>query len=181
MIPLLDHMVSEMETRFGETHEQIVKLLALTPSVAALPNYSSNSIQELAQVYSADLPSASLLPTEYRRWKAKWTQVPEEDRISSLRPALPACDEDSYPNIQVLLRIACTLPVTVCENERSNSQIKLLKTYVRSTMSEDRLSGLAMMKIHRNKQLNMDTLVNKFTTQHPRRMLLTYVMTELLF
>ena len=64
-----------MEARFGETHGQIVKLLALTPSVAALPNYhSSNSIHELSKVYNADLPSAFLLHTEYRRWKAKWFQ-----------------------------------------------------------------------------------------------------------
>lgn len=161
-----------METRFGETHKNIVKLLALTPSVAALPSYSSGSIQELSQIYSTDLPLPPLLSTEYRRWKNKWAEIPKEDRVNSLREALLTCDEDSFPNIKVLLTIACTLPVTVCENERSNSQIKLLKNYLRSTMSEERLSGLAMMKIHRNKQLNMDSLVHLFALQHPRRMLL---------
>ena len=47
--------------------------------------------------------------------------------MKSLQEALPACDEDSFPNIKLLLTIACTLPVTVYENELSNSQIKLLK------------------------------------------------------
>ena len=72
---------------------------------------------------------------------------------------LPA---DSFPNIMVLLTIACTLPVTVCEKEHSNSQIKLLKNYLRSTMSEERLTGLAMTKIHRDKPIDMDSLVQLF-------------------
>ena len=87
---------------------------------------------------------------------------------------------DTFPNINVLLKIACTLPVTICENERANSQIKLLKTYLRSTMSEDRLSSLAMMKIHRKKvkELDLDILVQQFANMHPRRMLLPCVLSD---
>ena len=56
--------------------------------------------------------------------------------MKSLQEALPSSDEDSFPNTKVLLTIACTLTVTVCENEHSNSQIKLLKNYHHSTMPE---------------------------------------------
>ena len=63
--------------------------------------------------------------------------MPESNRPDTLHKALVECDEDCFPNIKVLLSIACTLPVTVCENERSNSQMKLLKTYLRTTMSEE--------------------------------------------
>ena len=89
-------------------------------------------------------------------------------------------DGDSFPNIKQLLLIACTLPATVCENERCNSQLKLLTTYLRSTMSEDRLSGLAMMKIHHQKakELDLDKVVALFANQHPRRMLLPNMLSE---
>ena len=49
----------------------------------------------------------------------KWADIPKEDRVKSLQEALPACDEDSFSNIKVLLTIACTLPVTVL---RMNAQ-----------------------------------------------------------
>ena len=38
-----------------------------------------------------------------------------------------------YPNIHCLLRIFCTLPVTTAECERSVSEIRRLKSYMRSS------------------------------------------------
>ena len=72
------------------------------------------------------------------------------------------------------------MPITTCENEMSNSQLKLLKTYLRSTISEERLSALALMKIHREKILNLDidALVTTFANMHPRRMLLQCVLVD---
>lgn len=49
-----------------------------------------------------------------------------------------------YPNMWVALRIAVTTPVTVASAERSFSKLKLIKTYLRSTMSQERLNGLAI-------------------------------------
>ena len=53
---------------------------------------------------------------------------------STIIIALHQCHEDSFPNIRTLLLIACTLPMTTCENERANSQLKLLKACLRSTI-----------------------------------------------
>ena len=55
-----------------------------------------------------------------------------------------------YPNLWVALRIACTFPVTVASAERSFSKLKLIKSYLRSSMAQDRLSGLAVMSIENN-------------------------------
>ena len=93
-----------------------------------------------------------MFPTRYRTWVRKW----KNDIVSSAVPtklvdASQACDQWTSPNIQVLLHLALTIPVTSCESERSFSQLKLLKTYRRSTMSADRLSGLALMKINGSK------------------------------
>jgi hypothetical protein len=48
---------------------------------------------------------------------------------------------DSYPNISITYRILYIVPVTVASAERSFSKLKLLKNYLRSTMSQDRLNG----------------------------------------
>jgi hypothetical protein len=49
------------------------------------------------------------------------------------------CAEAFYPNIKVSLKIFATVPVTTATTERTFSVLKLLKTYLRSTLSEARL------------------------------------------
>ena len=100
----------------------------------------------VGELYKADLPSPHLLSTEFRRRKGKYSSASLDHRPNTLEGALQFCDKEDFPNIFILLVIACTLPVTTCETERSNTQLKLLKTYFRTTMTEKRLSSL--IKIH---------------------------------
>ena len=79
-----------------------------------------------------------------------------------------ACPEAFYPNIKVLLKIFATLPVTTATTERSFSVLKLLKTYLRSTMSETRLNGLAMMYIYRDVPVDIDAVIDEFAKSNRR-------------
>ena len=72
------------------------------------------------------------------------------DAPDDLGDSLKACDRADYPNLKILLHTALTLPVTSCDSERSFSQLKLIKTDHRSTMSTDRLTGLALMALDVN-------------------------------
>ena len=94
------------------------------------------------------------------------------------------CSLLQFPNIHALVKIALTLPITSCESERSFSQLKLIKTTRRSTMTEDGLSGLAMMKINRERcnrltsPIKMKELVDSFSQAHPRRMKLPFMLVD---
>jgi len=44
-----------------------------------------------------------------------------------------------------------TIPPTTCTIERSFSTLRRVKTWLRSTMTEQRLSGLCILSIHRQK------------------------------
>lgn len=68
--------------------------------------------------------------------------------------------------------IFLTLPVTVASAERSFSKLKLIKTYLRSTMSQFRLAALAVLSIERAraKKLNTDSIINEFARQKVRKM-----------
>jgi hypothetical protein len=63
-----------------------------------------------------------------------------------------------------------TIGVTSATAERSFSSLRRMKTYLRSTMTQDRLSNLALLYIERevSGQLrdNLDTLVVKFGEKH---------------
>ena len=50
----------------------------------------------------------------------------------------------AFPSIFISLRIYLTMPVTVASGERSFSKLKLIKTYLRSTISQERLNNLGM-------------------------------------
>ncbi|XP_034056012.1 uncharacterized protein LOC117535596 [Gymnodraco acuticeps] len=76
-----------------------------------------------------------------------------------------------YPNMWVALRIAVTIPVTVAAGERSFSKLKLIKTYLRSSMAQERLNGLALISINRevSGQISFDDTINEFAARKSRR------------
>jgi len=78
---------------------------------------------------------------------------------------------DCYPNILVAYRILLTVPVTVASAERSFSKLKLLKNYLRSPMSQERLNGLAMCCIEKDvlDNVDLDIVLNDFASRNTRR------------
>ena len=69
-----------------------------------------------------------------------------------------------------------TIGVTSCECERSNSELGLLKTYLRATMGQERLNGLALMHVHYDLHADLDEIVNMFARRHPRKMKLESIL-----
>ncbi|KAK0141003.1 Zinc finger MYM-type protein 1 [Merluccius polli] len=79
--------------------------------------------------------------------------------------------QELYPNLWIALRIAVTLPVRVASAVRSFSKLKLIKTYLRSSMAQERLSGLAIISINTEvaQQLSYDDLIDDFASRKCRR------------
>ncbi|XP_071705365.1 uncharacterized protein [Rutidosis leptorrhynchoides] len=63
---------------------------------------------------------------------------------------------DIFPNVLLAYKILLTVPVTVASAERSYSKLKLLKNYLRSTMTQERLNGLAIISIENRFLSNVD-------------------------
>ena len=95
-------------------------------------------VQSAAVTYAADLPSPELLHCEMERWKQRYMNHKAEDRPSSPAKAIKDCDRDCFPNVYILLQIACTIPVTSCECERSASALRRLNNYIRASMGQTR-------------------------------------------
>jgi len=123
------------------------------------------SFNELINKYRDDLPHLAVLYTEMFRWKMKWLQQSAEDRPSTLERALSVCDKNFFPNMHVLLKIACTLPVASCENERVNSTLANVKT---GTMGQEQLSSL-IMNVHNDMPISFDDIVDRYELVCHRR------------
>lgn len=76
-----------------------------------------------------------------------------------------------FPNLVVALRIVLTLPVSVASAERSFSKLKLIKTYLRSIMSQERLTGLALISVEHqlSSSLNYSKLIQDFAAAKVRK------------
>ena len=115
-IPFLDHITTKLRARFGPIHKTKIKLLGLIPAVDATCYFAS--IKDVGELYKTDLLSSQLLSTEINWSKIKCTATPLDTRPTTLQEALQSCDDDAFPNIYILLVIACTLSVTTCETVR---------------------------------------------------------------
>ena len=75
-------------------------------------------------------------------------------------------------NLFVSLRILLTLPVSVATAERSFSKMKLIKTYFRSTIAQDRMDGLAMLSIEQAiaKELDLEDMIKSFAIVKQERL-----------
>ena len=110
-------------------------------------------------------------------WKTYWRKYVGvfPDRISSV---LRLCKEMelTFPNIYCSLKILGTIPVTTCECERSISSLRRLKTYLRSTMGEERLNGLAALHVHNNIPVDLEKIIDNFARKHSRRMTMINIL-----
>ena len=97
-----------------------------------------------------------------------------EYKCTSIQEVLIICEKldlkNIFPLIYGCLKILGSVPVTTCECERSVSVLRLLKTYLRSTMGQDRFSSLALLYVRRDFEVDLDKVVDTFATRHARRM-----------
>lgn len=62
------------------------------------------------------------------------------------------------PYLIIVLRIFPTLPVSVACGKRSFSKLKLIKTYFRSIMTQERFEGLATLSIEQELAQTIDMM-----------------------
>jgi len=76
---------------------------------------------------------------------------------------LQNCDEDVFPLINKILKLLITLPISNSSAERTFSSLRRLKTWLRSTMCETRLTGLALLNIHRDIDIDIQKVIQRFS------------------
>ena len=79
----------------------------------------------------------------------------------------------AFPNVVKLLQVAMTICVSTAKCERTFSFLKRIKSYLRSTMSEQRLTDMAILSIERDRadSLKLDDIVDEFAKKNRRIML----------
>lgn len=75
-----------------------------------------------------------------------------------------------FPSLNKILRIFITLPVTSATAERSFSALKAIKSQLRTSMMEKRLSALACLLIHNDQSIDIEQVVENFSKKSRKLM-----------
>ena len=167
-IPFVDHLKEEMKQRFSKENRIGSSIFSLLPVNILKMKSQVQALREKLMFWEADLETPTSLLAELKEWIAHWER--NEDHPTNLLGCLGHADEDQFPNIRRLLIIGCTFPVGSSEAERSFSTFRRLKSYLRSSMSGDRLAGLALMHIHHDMDIDPHEICQEYITKHARRM-----------
>ena len=168
-IPFVDHLLSELSTRFTQLNKKAIQgLLLLPPNLTSL---TEAKILEIYEHFNEDLPEPEAFRQEVKLWKERWncclTPVPH-----SLSETLEQVNSKAYPNISTILQLLLVVPVAAATVERGNSALKYVKNELRSTMGQDRLNALILLYVHKDIALDYDAIITSFVSKRPRRMLL---------
>jgi len=166
-LPFLDYIIQALHTRFDDRLSDVMPLEGLIPSNFSF--YDDDSILKAAMIYDKDLKysDSSCLRAELHMWRCQWYN--NDDKPQSVIDTLPHCT-NLLPNIQVLLRLFATLPITSATPERTFSTLKRLKSYLRSTMTEERLNGLALANINKKENITELEIIQQFSKTSPKRL-----------
>ena len=166
-LPFIDYVIRDLKERFTGQSALAMKLSKFLPVYLASNEVSFDEVKECAALYSEVLPgSMDSLELEFEVWQHRWMEADNAPR--NVADAIDACDAEILPNMRALLQIFASLPVSSCEAERSFSVLKLLKSYLRSRMGEERLSSLALLYIHSDISINIDEVITRFAQKNRR-------------
>ncbi|XP_049816476.1 uncharacterized protein LOC126263425 [Schistocerca nitens] len=178
--PLLDFIITYLRERSSAETWDVFNLSVFSPE--SIVKISAGETEKIAESFTnrfgslldVDKGIASLmLRDEMLLWREKWNQETERQKElpTIALDILARCDNDAYPIIHKLLLVLATLPVTIASAERSFSSLRRLKSYLRTSMNERRLLGLALMHIHYQIPVDVEKLITRFSKSGRRRRL----------
>jgi hypothetical protein len=165
-VPFLDFLISELRSRFNAHADILSSLQGFLPEHT--DNVNDDHIEMCTKFYTQLLPDPTQLSSEMTVWKQKWCSVPEAVRQMSTLESFISCTGDFFPNVKTIFGILTTLPVSTATAERSLLTLKRLKTYLRNSMGDNRLSGLALFSILREINVDPSEVLERFA-KTPRR------------
>ena len=115
-----------------------------------------NELEHLKTIHVANLGQKTLLPFDLL------------NRLHTLKI------DTLFPNVVIMLRIFCTLPVTVAQAERSFSTLARVKNVLRLTMCQERLTSLGMLAVEGRlaRTIDYNSIIELFASRKARKVLL---------
>ena len=154
---VLDILVNELKCRFHQNSLAVLHELEDILNTSCNGNVKKPSNQ-LCNLYSSDIdidrlmPQLSMMPELINVFNkesgAKVKKVTTVRAICDMRNNT-SISKVMFSEMDKLLKIYLTVPVTTATAEKTFSTMRRIKTYLRSTMTQERLNHAMLLHIHR--------------------------------
>lgn len=170
---IMDSLITELKHRF----QHMDHICSVFSPILSFNNMNTDDIREkckiLIQTYSEDLtPSLESEIIHLRNiHQATFNKI--TDPLGLLNAIYLLQLENIFPEVSIALRIFCSLPITVAEGERAFSKLALIKNYMRGTMRQERLNGLALLSIEHEtaRKIDFSDVIKDFASLKVRRLI----------
>jgi hypothetical protein len=169
-LPVIDTMISELNRRFCPDSCALMRgVHCLNPTSKSFLNL--DLLQAFASRYAID--EQDLLHEVHQARRLIERKAAEGLVLHTMQEFAAFLDpfKDAFVCLFSLVKIALVLPVNTASCERSFSTMRQIKSYLRNSMADDRLSNLAVLSCEftRAKLLDMDLVVDEFDGKHKNR------------
>ena len=163
--------ITQIEVRFKgmqmvtENFSFLFPRNVITLGVAEINAATSNIVRTYGEYFNRDD-----LEREVRSFQVEFLDKLKSEDVTSVSSILEII-YIYFPQLCKLLLLFLTIPVTVASAERSFSKLKIIKSYLRSSMAQERLDGLTLISIE-NKEITetlKDKIINHFAFVNARR------------
>ncbi|KAJ4451621.1 hypothetical protein ANN_03090 [Periplaneta americana] len=180
---ILDRMHMEITDRFSDYEKlQFTHLLDSQKFSAYRENFPNEALNKLFQSYNSHFDQVRLkneLSVIYSAEVFDFSNKPIHEILSAIYENQL---NQVIPEVLKLATLIVTIPATSASVERTFSALKRIKSYCRSTHTQERLSGLALMsieksflqKLRKRPNCNFNDEVIKVFSSQSRRLEFTY-------
>ena len=171
--------IEQINLRFGEIH--VLEFFELL-NEKKFPNYRSkfpmNKVSSLIRTYKDIFDKEQLINELQLLYDDQNKHLNAKDLLNYM---FENELENVYSQTVKLLQLHLSIPCTSVSSERSMSALKRIKTYLRNSMNDDRLSDLSKISIEREiakdiveNDSNKEKLIDRFAEKKDRRINLVY-------
>lgn len=152
----LDRVLTEMRERFASRDTHILTSLA----DVVLGKAAEDSFKAVSEFYNVDQDILMAETAVFHNLEG--VELKTANKVLNYLQSNSLCE--TLPHFSEVAKTLATIPATSCSAERSFSCLRRLKTYLRSTMGQDRLSALGLLCIERGhaNRVDINTIVEVF-------------------
>ena len=170
--PVLDAMLIQLSRRFSDEALEIMRAVqSCNPCSESF--LEPTELLPLINQYSLSVAHDVLVTECTQAKKTLKISGKDEKTYSSINEAQEDLSKlkAAFPNVIKILQISLTIVVTAASCERSFSTLKGIKTYLRSTMTKDRLNHIAVLSNEKDisKTLDYTNIIDSFIAKNGNR------------
>lgn len=159
-VPVVKHVISELNRLFGEDHLKALECQSLIPLVLNQNKYEPEP--ETLKLFQDDLPNVGVFYEELHCWQVKWSKKGAGEILATdIHEAMHLADLKFFPNMFAIFRLLSILP-SLSLKDNSDVSYKQLQMYTKNTPDKFKSKSLAFLNMNNDIIFDLDAAVEVY-------------------